>query len=257
MTRVWPALWPPWNRTTTSACSDSQSTILPLPSSPHWAPTTTTFAIASSLTRKNPGARPGLGKNLANPHGGSRAGGQGGMGLVPGIIPRPEKNGTCFSAPARYPEEHAAGRRRNQEGFAENVGFASSWGLLRDRSWGNERVCWDAGQHLRAGAFRLQPEGLLEGWRERRSGSMLYDDEEPEAALAHGSFRRTGDANPPIVSSGGAPWRKPGLGLRAGPAHSLGLLRQGLRDPAQDRTLLPQPATPRERAPRGTRLHTI
>src|ERR687889_2243083 len=35
-------------------------------------------------------------------------------------------------------------------------------------------------QRLRAGAFRLQPEGLLEGWRERRSGSMLYDDEEPE-----------------------------------------------------------------------------
>jgi hypothetical protein len=28
-----------------SACSDSQSTILPLPSSPHWEPTTTTFAM--------------------------------------------------------------------------------------------------------------------------------------------------------------------------------------------------------------------
>ena len=28
-----------------SACSESQSTILPLPSSPHWAPTTTTFAM--------------------------------------------------------------------------------------------------------------------------------------------------------------------------------------------------------------------
>src|SRR5690348_5388636 len=45
MTRVWPALWPPWKRTTTSARCDSQSTILPLPSSPHWAPTTATFAI--------------------------------------------------------------------------------------------------------------------------------------------------------------------------------------------------------------------
>src|SRR5688500_15540842 len=109
-------------------------------------------------------------------------------------------------------------------------------------------------QRLRAGAFRPQPEGLLEGWRERRSGSMLCDDEEPEAALAHGSVRRTGDADLPIVSSGGAPRRKPGLGLRAGPAHSLGLLRQGLRDPAQDRALLPLLATPRERAPRGTRL---
>src|ERR1700690_3274777 len=45
MTSVWPALWPPWKRTTTSARSDSQSTILPLPSSPHWAPTTATLAM--------------------------------------------------------------------------------------------------------------------------------------------------------------------------------------------------------------------
>ena len=35
MTSVCPALWPPWNRTTTSASFDNQSTILPLPSSPH------------------------------------------------------------------------------------------------------------------------------------------------------------------------------------------------------------------------------
>src|SRR5271169_2785287 len=48
MTRVWPALWPPWKRTTISACSDSQSTILPLPSSPHWEPTTTTLPISAS-----------------------------------------------------------------------------------------------------------------------------------------------------------------------------------------------------------------
>src|SRR5271167_4969537 len=45
MTSVWPALWPPWKRTTMSAFSESQSTILPLPSSPHWEPTTTTFDI--------------------------------------------------------------------------------------------------------------------------------------------------------------------------------------------------------------------
>src|SRR5919112_6377257 len=109
-------------------------------------------------------------------------------------------------------------------------------------------------QRLRAGAVWLQPEGLLEGWRERRSGSMLYDDEEPEAALAHGSFRRTGDADPPIVSSGGTHFREPGLGLRAGPACSLGLLPQGLRDPAQDCVLLPLLTTPRERAPRGPEL---
>src|SRR5829696_7491778 len=40
-TIVWPALLPPWNRTTASACSASRSTTLPLPSSPHWAPTIT------------------------------------------------------------------------------------------------------------------------------------------------------------------------------------------------------------------------
>src|ERR1700712_2309144 len=40
---VWPALWPPWKRTTPWAWSVNQSTILPLPSSPHWVPTTTTF----------------------------------------------------------------------------------------------------------------------------------------------------------------------------------------------------------------------
>src|SRR5215470_5870286 len=45
MTSVWPALCPPWKRTTMSACSDSQSTILPFPSSPHWEPTTTTLAM--------------------------------------------------------------------------------------------------------------------------------------------------------------------------------------------------------------------
>src|SRR5487761_1063878 len=45
MTSVWPALCPPWKRTTTSARSLSQSTIFPLPSSPHWAPITATFAM--------------------------------------------------------------------------------------------------------------------------------------------------------------------------------------------------------------------
>src|SRR3954471_12891007 len=40
-TIVWPALLPPWKRTTMSARSASRSTILPLPSSPHWTPTMT------------------------------------------------------------------------------------------------------------------------------------------------------------------------------------------------------------------------
>src|SRR5207244_9743178 len=42
---VWPALAPPWYRTTRSARSARTSTIFPLPSSPHWAPTTTTQCV--------------------------------------------------------------------------------------------------------------------------------------------------------------------------------------------------------------------
>src|SRR5436190_2318456 len=47
-TIVWPALLPPWKRTTTSAFSARRSVILPLPSSPHWAPTTTMEGISRS-----------------------------------------------------------------------------------------------------------------------------------------------------------------------------------------------------------------
>src|SRR5438105_8324969 len=43
MTRVCPALCPPWKRTTPCAWSVSQSTTFPLPSSPHWVPMTTTY----------------------------------------------------------------------------------------------------------------------------------------------------------------------------------------------------------------------
>src|SRR5438270_9360219 len=57
ITSVWPALWPPWKRTTPCAISVSQSTSLPLPSSPHWVPTTTTLRprvfVITSLLRKN------------------------------------------------------------------------------------------------------------------------------------------------------------------------------------------------------------
>src|SRR3954447_3064508 len=50
---VWPALLPPWKRTTTSAFSASRSVILPLPSSPHWAPTMTIDGMAvASLSRE-------------------------------------------------------------------------------------------------------------------------------------------------------------------------------------------------------------
>src|SRR4029077_15335677 len=49
MTRGWPALWPPWKRTTPCARSVSQSTILPLPSSPHWVPMTTTLRAFAAM----------------------------------------------------------------------------------------------------------------------------------------------------------------------------------------------------------------
>ena len=48
MTSVCPALCPPWKRAITSARSESQSTILPLPSSPHCAPTTTTLPMSGA-----------------------------------------------------------------------------------------------------------------------------------------------------------------------------------------------------------------
>src|SRR4051812_14544656 len=43
---VCPALLPPWKRTTTSARSARRSMTLPLPSSPHWAPTITVPGIS-------------------------------------------------------------------------------------------------------------------------------------------------------------------------------------------------------------------
>src|SRR5262245_48106457 len=51
MTSVWPALWPPWKRTTPWAWSVSQSTTLPFPSSPHWVPMTTTLLAIERCAR--------------------------------------------------------------------------------------------------------------------------------------------------------------------------------------------------------------
>src|SRR5260370_10174289 len=52
ITKVCPALCPPWKRTTPCAWSVSQSTTFPLPSSPHWVPMTTTFlATVSALAQ--------------------------------------------------------------------------------------------------------------------------------------------------------------------------------------------------------------
>src|SRR5690606_19285241 len=50
-TRVWPALLPPANRATTWASRANTSTTLPLPSSPHWAPTTTSVLMLCSSQR--------------------------------------------------------------------------------------------------------------------------------------------------------------------------------------------------------------
>src|ERR1700737_735973 len=49
---VWPALLPPWLRTITSALVVSTSMILPLPSSPHCAPTRIVFAISIQTQAK-------------------------------------------------------------------------------------------------------------------------------------------------------------------------------------------------------------
>src|SRR5260221_4195507 len=52
ITRVCPALCPPWKRTTPCAWSVSKSTIFPFPSSPHWVLMTTTFlATVSALAQ--------------------------------------------------------------------------------------------------------------------------------------------------------------------------------------------------------------
>src|SRR5580658_4081458 len=106
MTRVWPALWPPWNRTTISARSDSQSTILPLPSSPHWAPTTATLPMISS-----PGllalALAGRGR-----HRDQRGDGDPALG--------PQRAGAAAVGPERH--QHPAARRRLGQRAQDRVG---------------------------------------------------------------------------------------------------------------------------------------
>src|SRR6266849_10937066 len=47
---VWPALLPPWLRTTISVLAVSTSIIFPFPSSPNCAPTRIVFAILSPAT---------------------------------------------------------------------------------------------------------------------------------------------------------------------------------------------------------------
>src|SRR4051794_3139547 len=76
-TIVCPALFPPWKRMTRSAFSAMRSVILPLPSSPHWAPTITMPAIRACSLRGPPrrtGAGLAVGKRLVLPCG--RGGGR-------------------------------------------------------------------------------------------------------------------------------------------------------------------------------------
>src|SRR5688500_20168557 len=56
-TIVCPALAPPWKRHTTSDCCASRSTILPLPSSPHCAPTMTVEGTRHSVPERGDGRR--------------------------------------------------------------------------------------------------------------------------------------------------------------------------------------------------------
>src|SRR5947209_19099961 len=55
-TSVCPAFAPPWKRTTTSAQEVKRSTTFPFPSSPHCAPTITTFDMDVSLSRRRAAA---------------------------------------------------------------------------------------------------------------------------------------------------------------------------------------------------------
>src|SRR5882724_7043897 len=72
MMTVWPALWPPAYRATMEKFSERTSTILPLPSSPHWAPTMTAvlpFFKVSSVAQD--GGHPGrvAGSHTLHAHG--------------------------------------------------------------------------------------------------------------------------------------------------------------------------------------------
>src|SRR5258706_11112475 len=94
MTSVWPALCPPWKRTTPCARSVSQSTILPLPSSPHWVPMTTTLralillfhhardaAQINGKARRGPRAAERLADLVIAPAAGGRSGNARGIGV--------------------------------------------------------------------------------------------------------------------------------------------------------------------------------
>src|SRR5271165_1469921 len=65
---VWPALWPPEYRATTLKRSERTSTILPLPSSPHCAPTMTVVFPGFNLLLRFRIARVGRSRCSATSH---------------------------------------------------------------------------------------------------------------------------------------------------------------------------------------------
>ena len=131
MTSVWPALWPPWKRTTTSARSESQSTILPLPSSPHWAPTTATLAIQSL---PQPSA---LGASSSEDMGAAEA----------ARLRRPIGGGFegCDGDPAAFAQDNGAvpvgAERQQQAALRDGIGQCSQNGIGVERETGCRLGC--------------------------------------------------------------------------------------------------------------------
>src|SRR4051812_8766610 len=137
-TSVCPALWPPWKRTTTSARSDSQSTILPLPSSPHCAPTTATLPMLSLPPRSG----------LRRCYGNRLAAGQYVVAAKPARLGRPirarsqcgdrspalvaQRRGARPLDPER--DQHPPARRRFRQGAQDRVGVKGEAGRRLRRS---------------------------------------------------------------------------------------------------------------------------
>src|SRR5688500_10922220 len=88
MWTVCPAFAPPWYRTTQSARSAITSTSFPFPSSPHWAPTTTTVLVfESNIERGGSGTQ--------------EAGSRGGCAPAAHRVPATGRDGQKKSAPVR------------------------------------------------------------------------------------------------------------------------------------------------------------
>src|SRR5919112_3933557 len=106
---------------------------------------------------------------------------------------------------------------------------------------------------LRAGAVGLQPEGLIEGWRDGRPARcvLIMKSRSGLHARFFWADRRREPTDRQLrrdFSEEAWPGAAGRPGIQPGP------LSRRLRALLRDRALLPLLATPRERAPRGTRL---